>query len=69
MALLDIVWVKYTHATMKKWPVWAGFWAVCISGFVAVVTLNYVDNAWMIIPTAAGAFCGTFIATQWEQAI
>ena len=66
MMLLDLIWVKYTHAMMQHRPLAAGIWAAGIALCMAVITLNYVENAWMIIPTAVGAFAGTYIATRWE---
>lgn len=66
MLLLDLIWVKYTHAMMRHRALAAGLWATAIAVCLAAITINYVDNAWMIIPTAAGAFVGTYIATKWE---
>jgi hypothetical protein len=67
MMLLDVLWVKYTHAMMQHRAFAAGLWAGGITACLAVVTVSYVDNNWMIIPTVAGSFCGTYIATWWES--
>ena len=66
MMMLDLIWVKYTHALMQYRAGAAGIWAAGIAVCMAIVTITYVSNPWMIIPTAAGAFCGTYIATKWE---
>jgi hypothetical protein len=66
MVLLDMIWVKYTHALIQHRALAAGAWAAGIAICMAVITINYVDNAWMIIPTMAGAFVGTYVATKWE---
>jgi len=31
---------------------------IALSGFAAI---NYVNDPWMLLPAAAGAFCGTII--------
>lgn len=67
MVLLDMIWVKYTHAMIQYRPLAAGGWAAGIAVCMAVITINYVENAWMIIPTVVGAFAGTYIATRWED--
>ena len=66
MALLDLIWVKYTHAMMQHRAFAAGIWAMGITLCMAVMTINFVTNPWMIIPTVAGSFVGTYIATKWE---
>ena len=67
MMLLDVIWVLYTRAMMQHKAFVAGIWAAGITACLAVVTINYVDNPWMVIPTIAGSFCGTYIATKWED--
>lgn len=69
MALLDLIWVKYTHATVQRRAIAAGIWAMGIAFCVAVVTLNYVNNQWMIIPTVAGSFVGTYLAVKFEPKV
>ena len=69
MALLDLIWVKYTHAMVQHRALAAGVWAMGITVCVAVVTINYVDNVWMVIPTVAGSFAGTYLAVKWEPKV
>ncbi len=66
MMMLDLIWVKYTHAMMQHRALAAGLWAMGITLCMTVMTINFVTNPWMIIPTVAGAFVGTYIATRWE---
>ena len=66
MMLLDLIWVKYTHAMMQHRALAAGIWAMGITLCMTVMTITFVTNPWMIIPTVAGSFVGTYIATKWE---
>lgn len=59
--VLDVVWARYTIALTNDRPVRAGKYAalvIALSGFAAI---NYVNDPWMLLPAAAGAFCGTII--------
>lgn len=67
MFALDYVWAFYTRAVTSGTPSAAGAWAVAIVIFNATVTLGYVQSAWMILPAAAGAFAGTFIAVRFPS--
>ena len=66
MTLLDLIWVKYTHAMMQHRALAAGSWAMGITLCMTVMTITFVSNPWMIIPTVAGSFVGTYIATKGE---
>jgi hypothetical protein len=66
MLLLDMLWVKYTHAMMQHRALAAGLWAGGITACLAIVTVSYVENPWMVIPTVAGSVVGTYIATRLE---
>lgn len=66
MFILDFVFACYTKNVVKNKPAVAGLYAAAIVISNAAVTLNYVDNNWMIIPTVLGAFAGTWAAVRWE---
>lgn len=64
MAALDMVWARYTMAVMARAPHRAGLLASGIMALNALVTLTYVDDWLMILPAAAGAYAGTWLATR-----
>lgn len=58
---LDIVWARYTISLTNDRPMRAGSYAalvIALSGFAAI---NYVNDPWMLLPAAVGAFCGTIV--------
>ena len=66
MVATDIVWAQYTRAVadhnLRKAPVMAA----AIISIGAFVTTSYVQDYWMILPAAAGAYVGTFLSVWWE---
>lgn len=56
---LDFLYARYTTAvTSQRRPV-AGMYAagiIVLSGYAAI---NYVNDPWMLVPAAIGAFFGT----------
>lgn len=66
MVLLDYIWAHYTIYLLHNKPIQAAISASGIMFATALVTILYVDNHWMIIPTAAGAFVGTYSALRWK---
>jgi hypothetical protein len=64
MVVLDFIWAHYTLFLLKKKAAGAGLAATAIMLCNAVVTIGYVDDHWMIIPTAVGAFVGTYAAIK-----
>lgn len=66
MFLLDVVFALYTKCVVANRPTAAGIYAVAIILCNAVMVINVVDNHWMIIPVALGAFAGTWTAVRWH---
>lgn len=64
MAALDFVFAFYTRHVMKTNAAKAGMYASLIVITNALVTLNYVADPWMIVPTVVGAFAGTWLAVR-----
>jgi hypothetical protein len=63
-ALLDFVYARYTIAAAERKALKASLWAAVIPVLGGFVAIQYVDNHWLLIPTAVGAFVGTYIATR-----
>lgn len=64
IAGLDFVYAEYTKATAGRKPLPASLLAgliILLSGFV---TTSHVDNKWLLLPAAAGAFVGTWLSVR-----
>lgn len=68
LTILDFVWARYNLATADK-RVWAASsYSVAIILLSGVSVISYSHDPWLLIPAAAGAFTGTFIAVKLEAA-
>jgi hypothetical protein len=65
MAVLDATWAFYTIALVKRDHHWAGVTSAMLFILGAVVIRMYVDDGWIIIPAALGAFVGTEIGSRY----
>jgi hypothetical protein len=65
MFLMDVVFALYTKSVIKNRPTMAGLYAAGIMLCNTVMVINVVDNHWMVIPVALGAFAGTWTAVRW----
>ena len=64
MVLLDVVWAAYTKKVQKNHPALAGMYASAIMIINAAVTISYVNDPWMLLPVAAGAFVGSYLGVR-----
>lgn len=64
--LVDIFWTRYVQCVQNKQALSGAVWAVLLFVFGAVAVSGYVTNPWLIIPSAMGAFTGTFVAIKKE---
>ena len=64
MALVDFVWAKYTEHITKKNAVGASLYSTVIVMFNGVVTIGFVADHTLLIPTVLGAFAGTYIGVK-----
>lgn len=63
MFTLDYLWVGYTRALVAKRSLGAANYALLLFLVGAVNTLAYVAEPTLILPGAAGAWAGTFVAS------
>lgn len=66
VAALDFVWAKYTYAMTGRRPIAAGLYAGAIFALGGVAVLSYAANPWMLLPSVAGAFVGTWAAVRFS---
>jgi hypothetical protein len=57
----DLCWSAYVGAVRDSLPLAASLWAVALFVFGAVAVLGYTKNKVLLIPSAAGAFAGTWL--------
>ncbi|WP_448043806.1 hypothetical protein [Bradyrhizobium liaoningense] len=58
---LDVVWARYTIALTEDRPMRAGTNAAMVIALSGFATINYVNDPWMLLPAAGGAFAGTIV--------
>lgn len=58
---LDVVWARYTLAMTNDRPLRAGTYAAFVIALSGLAAINYVNDPWMLLPAAAGAFAGTIV--------
>lgn len=62
LAVTDICWAKYTvAAAQNNEPAHAACWAVALFLLGGLAVVGYTTNPLLLIPSAAGAFVGTYI--------
>jgi hypothetical protein len=67
MFLLDFVWAEYIKLTADGKAMPASCMAVAIMMASGYVTKSYVDNPWLLIAVAIGAFTGTYASIWWKK--
>jgi hypothetical protein len=67
MFVLDFVWVFYTKAVQRHLPMPAALWATLILGLNGATQIGYITDHWLLLPTACGAFAGTYCAMKWSK--
>jgi len=67
MFALDFVWIFYTKAVQRHLPLAAALWATALLAFNGAAQIGYINDPWLLIPTAAGAFTGTYCAMKWSK--
>ncbi len=62
MSVTEFCWTMYIHSVRDEKLVVAGMYNVAIFLFTSFAIMAYMDNKWMLIPGAAGAFVGTYVS-------
>lgn len=65
--ITDICWAFYVNRVKDGNAFASAMWAVSLFLTGAFGVISYVTNAWLLIPAAAGAFCGTYVAVLLEK--
>jgi hypothetical protein len=67
MALTDFVWARYVQKVTDGSGLLAGFYAAAIVAGGSATTIMYVEDNRMVLPLAAGALVGTWIAVRFRR--
>ena len=67
MFVLDFAFGFYTRKTSEGAEHSASFWATIILLLNGYVITAYVDDIWLIIPAAIGAYWGTYAAIKIDK--
>lgn len=63
----DLCWAFYISRVKDHQPLRSALWAVGLFLTGAIGTISYVNDPWLLIPAAIGAFSGTFLAVLLEK--
>lgn len=66
MFVTDVCWAMYVNAA-KESPLRAAWWAVWLFVLGAIAVVGYTTNHWLLIPSAAGAFAGTYLGVLYAR--
>lgn len=61
---IDVIWVKYINAVNHELASKAAFWAVLMYGCSGIITINYISQPILLIPTLCGAWLGTYMEVK-----
>jgi hypothetical protein len=61
---VDFIWTACIFHISKNNAIKASFYSVLLTLIGNIVTIIYVEDHWMIIPSALGAFIGTFLSVK-----
>ena len=67
VAIVDSFWTRYFQSTTEKHAVKAGVYSALIILFSAFTTRSYVQDGWMAIPAALGAYVGTWLTVKFHK--
>lgn len=62
MSVTEFCWTMYIHSVRDEKLIVAGFYNMAIFLFSSFAIMAYMDNKWMLIPGALGAFAGTYVS-------
>ena len=64
VTVVDFIWARYIANIAKNNAVKASCYAAVLTLIGSVVTITYVEDHRMIIPSALGALVGTYLAIK-----
>ena len=68
MFAVDYIWPKWTYAITAKNPIVSSNYSAILILLSGLSTIGYANDPWLLIPTIAGAWAGTWCSvthTNW----
>lgn len=62
----DVAWAVYVDKVKEGNALHSAAWAIALFVLGAVAVIGYTTDPWLLAPSAAGAFCGTFAGVWWN---
>lgn len=62
----DVAWAVYVDKVKEGNALQSATWAIALFVLGAVAVIGYTTDAWLLLPSAAGAFCGTYAGVWWN---
>jgi hypothetical protein len=64
---LDFTWAFYVKRVQDGAALAASGWAASLFVISGCATIGYTHDPWLLVPCAAGAFCGTYFGVVWTR--
>jgi hypothetical protein len=64
--VLDFIWTRCVSAIAHESPIVAANWGAATTVLTAVITISYVNNHWLLVPAAAGAWLGVYFSKRFK---
>lgn len=64
---LDLCWAIYVDRIKEGDALRGALWAVALFVLSGLSIIGYTANHALLIPSAAGAFCGTYAGVWWNR--
>jgi hypothetical protein len=64
--LIDILWTFTVMRTAEKKALESAFFSSAVTLLAGLITIEYVQNRWYLIPAALGGFMGNYLTLKWE---
>lgn len=61
----DVAWALYVDQVKEGNALGASMWSLALFVVGALAVIGYTSDPWLLAPSAAGAFCGTYAGVRW----
>lgn len=65
--VIDVTWAKFTINANRLNAHGASAWSVAIVALGGWSVISYVQDPWLLIPAAAGAYIGTWLTIDFQR--
>lgn len=66
-ALVDAVWAKYIESASAGRAGEAAGWSAAILICGSLITIEYIGNHWLIVPSVLGGVTGTYLTIKYGK--